>query len=532
MGRRDEAGESPVPAGQFRTNKAARIGGALAAGLVLVSTGLCWAGIHNAVGGIITSQALSGDLPTSAGGGQNILIMGLDSRLDQHGKPLPRDVYEALHAGDETVGGYNANVLILAHVPPSGAATAISIPRDDLVDLPDCPTGVCQAKIKQAYGLAYQHAPDALDSDPASSNAMDPQAKEQAGREAGRKAQLATVRTLLGVPIDHFVEVTLGAFLQIAKAVSPITVCLNEDTSDTFSGADFHRGTQQINAAQAMAFVRQRRDINVADFTDMDRTRRQQAFIASLVTALRHSGALDSPAALGALVDVAKQNVAVDAGFDLADFARQASAMTAQSPSLYTLPITGFGHDSYGQDVNLIDITAIRSIVQNLMTTDTDAQPATATTQTDSGSSDIVDGAGAVLNVINASGRDGLAAQLEKAFTADGFKQGAARTAAALADVSTLGYGPGEDGAAQSLAARLNLTAAASDALPAGTIQLTTGTDLPAEGYLPRNDSPDATTTPAANPGAATPISTVSATAAPAPTDLSHMSGQGVPCVK
>ena len=108
--------------------------------------------------------------------------------------------------------------------------------------------------------------------------------------------------------------------------MQPITVCLNNDTSDSFSGADFHSGVQQIDAAQAMSFVRQRRDENDQLFTDMDRTRRQQAFIVSLVTALRHGGALSSPSDLRNLLQVAQQNIAVDGGFDLAGFVDHAAA--------------------------------------------------------------------------------------------------------------------------------------------------------------------------------------------------------------
>lgn len=47
---------------------------------------------------------------------------------------------------------------------------------------------------------------------------------------------------------------------------------------------------QQINADQAMALVRQRRDVNDESFTDLDRTRLRQAFIASLIGALLHNG--------------------------------------------------------------------------------------------------------------------------------------------------------------------------------------------------------------------------------------------------
>ncbi|MGY4649184.1 anionic cell wall polymer biosynthesis LytR-Cps2A-Psr (LCP) family protein [Mycobacterium sp. URHB0021] len=225
-----------------------RVLGGLVTVAVLALTGIGWAGYRNLSGGITTSQALAGGA-ASTGGEQNILIMGLDSRLDQHGQPLPQDIYDALHAGDETVGGYNANVLIVLHIPGgNGPVSAVSVPRDDFVDLVGCPSGVCKGKVKQAYGLAYQQKLDSLSSSGSSSESSQssgPAGNEQLAREAGRISEINTVRRLLGVPIDHFIEVTLGAFFQIAGVVAPITVCLNDDTSDSFSGADFHRGVQQ-----------------------------------------------------------------------------------------------------------------------------------------------------------------------------------------------------------------------------------------------------------------------------------------------
>ncbi len=504
----------------------ARSLGALIAVAAIAVTGVGWLGVHRALGGIITSEALLGGA-SSGQGAQNILIMGLDSRLDEHGQPLPQDVYDALHAGDETVGGYNANVLILVHIPADGAPVAISIPRDDYVDLADCPTGVCQGKIKQAYGLAYQHALEVIGADDALNNSLDPQAKEQRGREAGRKAEIATVQQLLNVPIDHFVEVTLGAFFEIAKAVAPITVCLNEDTADDFSGADFHQGVQQIDAAQAMAFVRQRRDVSNADFTDMDRTRRQQAFLVSLVSALRHNGDLDNPLAMNKLLDVTKQNVAVDAGLDLGAFAQRASTMVSHAPALYTLPITGFGQDPAGEDVNLIDVAAVRSIVQDLLSGD----PAPSTPSgAPAPAADPMYGTGAILDVVNATDHDGLAAQLEKTFSANGFQQGRTSTAADTSATSEVEYGPGADSAGKSLAAQLNLSATGNDALSASQVKLTVGGDFPAGEYL--GDSARADSAAPTTSTVATVSATATGTASPAPTDLSHMAGESVPCVK
>jgi LCP family protein required for cell wall assembly len=486
--------------------------GGLAAVAVLALTAAGWAGYRNLSGGITTSQALIGG-PASVGGAQNILIMGLDSRLDQHGQPLPQDIYDALHAGDETVGGYNANVLIVLHLPGgNGPVSAVSVPRDDYVDLPGCPSGECKGKVKQAYGLAYQQEMNSL------SENITRASREQTARESGRKAEIDTVRRVLGVPIDHFIEVTLGAFFQIAQVVQPITVCLNDDTSDGYSGADFHRGVQQIDAAQAMAFVRQRRDENDQMFTDMDRTRRQQAFIVSLVTALRHGGALSSPSDLRNLLQVAQRNIAVDAGFDLAGFVDQATAMTDSPLKLYTLPISEFGQNALGEDVNIVDVQGIRRIVHSLFTDG--STPATpAPTQTSS--------VPTTLDVVNATSHEGLGSAVEQSFGADGLIAGTVSTADRLAETSAIAYGVGAGDAARMMADRLQLTATASDTLAPDTVQLTIGADFPADQYATAST---ATFSPA------TPVTTVDATAtgtqAPAPTDLTEMAGANTPCVK
>jgi LCP family protein required for cell wall assembly len=483
----------------------------LAAVAVLAVTAVGWAGYRNLSGGITTSQALAGG-PASIGGAQNILIMGLDSRLDQHGQPLPQDIYDALHAGDETVGGYNANVLILLHLPSgNGPVTAVSVPRDDYVDLPGCPSGVCKGKIKQAYGLAYQQTLDST------SDSIAESSREQTAREAGRKAEIDTMRRLLGVPIDHFIEVTLGAFFQIAQVVQPINVCLNDDTSDGYSGAHFHRGFQQIDAAQAMAFVRQRRDENDQMFTDLDRTRRQQAFIVSLITALRHGGALSRPSDLRNLLKVAQQNIAVDAGFDLAGFVDHAATLTDSALTLYTLPISEFGQDARGEDVNMIDVPGVRTIVHSLFTNGSPPDTASSTQSPT---------APATLDVVNATDHDGLGSAVEQSLGADGLTAGTVTAAASLADASTIAYGPGADDAAHMLADRLQLTATASDTVAPATVRLTIGADFPAAQYM----------TDGSTAAPATPVTTVDATAsgsqAPAPTDLTEMAGTNTPCVK
>jgi LCP family protein required for cell wall assembly len=490
--------------------------------LVFSVTGYGWSQYETLLTGIGRSDAIRGDAPKSVGGDTNILIMGLDSRLDGNGKPLPPEIYQALHAGDEQVGGYNANVLMLVHLPGNGSrATAISIPRDDYVSLPGSPDGVAKGKIKQAYGFAFDQEHKRLMAAGVSDQAI----LEQRSRDAGRQEQVDTVAQFLGgVPIDHFVEVTMVAFYQLAQVVEPITVCLKEDTRDNYSGADFHRGYQQINAAQAVAFVRQRRDSVHAqlNFSDLDRERRQQAFIASLVFQLKQAGTFLNPARLRGLINVAKQNIAADTGFELLSFAEQASALTGGNISFTTLPIVRFGTDPAGEDVNIVDVPAVQALVHNLIGGPTPTPVAAAPAPVSGSQSGIVD-------VINATSRNGMAASLEHALTPTGFTPGVTSTARHHRSTTTIYYpDSGAAEAAKTLATMLGeLPTARDSTVSTGHLRVVLGADFTMPASLGTTDSAgagDSSPRPAtaATPGAAQPTDA----------DPDSISGAGVQCVK
>lgn len=295
----------------------------------------------------------------------NILVMGLDSRVDQNGDPYPQDIYDAIHAEDETVGGYNTNVLIYIHIPANGGkAVGISIPRDDYVDYANSPGGVSAGKIKEDYGRTFEASYEEL-----TAKGTDQKTAYQQARNDAREAQIKTVSQFLGgVRIDHFVEVTMAAFYRVAQAVQPITVCLNHATADTYSGANFAAGVQQLDASQAMAFVRQRRDTQYDDvfLTDLDRTRRQQAFMVSLALKLKDSQTFTNFGTLQSLVDTAKQYVALDQGFDLLSLASTAQRLAGGAITFQTLPVERFGTVD-GESVNIVDQAKIAQIVQDLL---------------------------------------------------------------------------------------------------------------------------------------------------------------------
>ncbi|HWR48794.1 MAG TPA: LCP family protein [Pseudonocardiaceae bacterium] len=489
--------------------------------LVLTVTGYGWSQYQDLLDGIGRSDAIRGDAPKSASGDTNILIMGLDSRLDENGHPLPPEIYQALHAGDQQVGGYNANVLILVHLPGDGArATAISIPRDDYVSLPGTPDGITKGKIKQAYGFAFDQEHKKL----VAAGVTDQTSLEQQSRDAGRREEVDTVAQLLGgVPIDHFVEVTMVAFYQLTQVVAPITVCLDEDTRDSYSGADFHRGYQQISAVQAVAFVRQRRD-NAhpqLNFTDLDRERRQQAFIASLVHQLKQTGTFLNPVRLRALITVAKQNIAADTGLEMLSFAQQASALSSGNITFTTLPIVRFGTDPAGEDVNIVNVPEIQALVHNLIGAHTPTPPSSTSPVPGSGGRQ-----SGTVDVANATSRNGLAAALEHALATTGFTPGVTSNARRHRSTTMIYYpDPGSAQAANTLAAMLGgLPTELDSTVPAGHLRVILGADYTMPATLGTGDSSPTTATP---PAPAAPHRNDTE-----PTDPNSVFGAGIPCVK
>lgn len=476
--------------------------------------------------GIQRSDILAGQ---PKGEDMNILLMGLDSRLDMNGKPLSPELYDALHAGDASDGGLNANVLMFLHVPGDGSgAKAFSIARDDYVDLAGCPDGVCKGKIKSAYGLAFDQANNKL----VKQAGLSAEDRHKQARDEARKAQIATVEKFLDVKVNHFVEVTMVAFFEIAQVVQPITVCVKQDTVDTYSGADFKTGPQQVTAEQAVAFVRQRRDTSNPKllFTDMDRSRRQQAFIVSLLTQLKGSATLTNPVKISGIVDVAKRNTAIDTGLDPLSLARTANAMQGGNLSFYTLPVEAFENVG-GQDVNIVDVGKIQAMVKDLMKPPATESAAASPSSAAPSVTPSVNGAGVTLSVVNASGQAGAAKALLDGLVAKGFTAGKAANAAAQSE-SSIAYAAGSADAANALAAFLGGVPVREDkTLAAGSLTVTIGSSFRAPSGMAPSAAPSASPSSSAAPP--TPVdATGGGTTGPPPTALTELSGDGVPCVK
>ena len=194
--------------------------------LVLAVSGFSYF-VARDVSSIGSSHAIAGGPSIGA---QNILLMGLESRRDWNGNILPNSILNALHAGSaqgvsKGVGGNATNTLILLHIPAGGKqAVGFSIPRDNWVNFAGTVGSQQQGKIDQAYGVSMFYEQQQL-------KAQNPGISQNQlafqGNEAGRKAAVDTVEQLTGVHIDHFAEVNLDGFYELANVLGGVEVCLN-----------------------------------------------------------------------------------------------------------------------------------------------------------------------------------------------------------------------------------------------------------------------------------------------------------------
>jgi LCP family protein required for cell wall assembly len=462
----------------------------MAAALVLAVSGFSYFFVSD-VSSIGGSHAINSGPSIGA---QNILLMGLESRTDWNGNILPNDILRALHAGsrqgiENGVGGNATNTLILIHIPAGGKkAVAFSIPRDDWVNFPQTYDGQTQGKIDQAYGDAMAEKQSQL-------YQQDPKMPRNQiafqGNEAGRAAAVATVEMLTGVHIDHFAEVNLDGFYELARVLGGVQVCLkNPVPLDTYSGFYAKKaGYQHLNAKMALAFVRQRHGLLNGD---LDRTHRQQAFLDSIMQELRTQGVLSDLGKINSLLGVAKKYVITDSGWDLLDFATQMRGLNSSNLTFHTYPIVQYATIA-GQSANQVDPAVIQKITQQAFYP---APAASGSARPTASSTPSINAAQAktTVDVYNGGSTPGLASQVQNALVKDGFKAGLVGNTGALTATQVL-YGTGSAASASQIAKLFGVSATASTAVAAGHVQVMLGGNAAVPGASPSSSSSSSSST-------------------------------------
>ncbi|WP_083905368.1 LCP family protein [Nocardia transvalensis] len=448
-----------------KAQRAARVGGRLLAAatavIVVSGTGFAYYTERSVDQGFTRSGVISAEDAAALDGDMNILLIGLDTRKDQNGNDLPKDILNELHAGDGSEGGYNANSLILVHIPKDlKKITAFSIPRDDYVAVSGIP-GYDHAKIKEAYGLKKAYTEQKLENQ----GVKDKIELEHKGREAGRESIVQTVKQLTGVPINRFSEVSLVGFYHLADILGGVDVCLNHPVNDEYySGAVFPAGPQHLDAANALSFVRQRHELENGD---LDRTHRQQAFLTSVAKQLKDSGTLTNPGKLQQLINAAQQDIVLSEGWSLLDFAQTMGRAGSIPIEFQTLPVKSYQLVNE-QEVNIVDPALIKKTVRAAFGVQAPqpAEPKTTPTST--------------VDVVNSGGQTGMAGKISTALADKGFPKGEIGNAGyGDGSSSVVYYGAGADvDAAQAADMLGGLPTAPSKNVQSGHVKIVVGSDF------------------------------------------------------
>lgn len=233
----------------------------------------------------------------------NYLILGSDSR-ESGGDPT-----------DWRYGAQRSDVMMLMNISADRQhVTTMSIPRDSWVQVPD--HGM--AKINAAYSYG------------------------------GADLTVSTVQNLTGVHIDHFVIVDFESFKQITDLLGGVDIATSQ-------------GTQHMDGATALKFVRERYSLPRGDF---DRVRRQQAWIRAIVTAGRQQNVLSSATSINQYLNAILQHSAVDPSLTLQTMASQAVELRnlpAGGVQFMTAPVTGTGNEG-GQSVVYLDYSRLNPL--------------------------------------------------------------------------------------------------------------------------------------------------------------------------
>lgn len=244
----------------------------------------------------------------------NILLIGTDKRTGEGNSGY----------GDKNSPGH-ADTTILFHVSKDRTnATAMSIPRDLVIDIPECETKLPDGSVKRIPGQTGERFNISLG---------------QSDRDPG--CTMRTVKEITGLTIDHFMMADFNAVKEMTTAVGGVKVCVEKPIDDPKSHLKLPQGESTIMGEQALAFVRTRSSFG--NKSDLDRMKIQQQFLSSMIRQMKSDDTLTSPSKLYELADAATNALTVDTGIGsiskLKSLALELAEIDPKNITFLTMPV-------------------------------------------------------------------------------------------------------------------------------------------------------------------------------------------------
>ncbi|ARF55610.1 LCP family protein [Streptomyces gilvosporeus] len=289
-------------------------------GFVLVAAATTAYVIYQQLDGNIRKVDVGVNNDAVTDGPVNLLVIGTDAREGKGNSGY----------GDAGSVGH-ADTTILMHISADRTnATALSIPRDLITDIPNCPTKQKDGTTKVIPGQQQTRFNTSLG---------------QEGRDPG--CTWRTVEKLTGLKINHFMMADFNAVKELSTAVDGVEVCAGKDINDSGSHLHLKAGRHVVMGEQALAFVRTRHAVGTG--SDLSRIKLQQQFIGSLVRKLK-SSAFSSPGKLLDVAQAATKALTVDTGIGsaskLMDFGNDMKKVNLNKITFATVPVLDNPHDA------------------------------------------------------------------------------------------------------------------------------------------------------------------------------------------
>ncbi len=183
----------------------------------------------------------------------------------------------SLVEGEDNLNNRQADFIMLMTVDPKDKSyTAVHINRDTFMEIQRLdangnPDGMVMAHLNNAHSFG------------------------SGGKDSCRNVGEAVSRLLFGVPIDHYLAVTMDGIPVLADCVDGVPVVLEEDL--TAANPSYTEGAKiTLQGQEALRFVRMR--MHISDGTNFSRMSRQRTFIISLYERIREKLAKDDGFAL------------------------------------------------------------------------------------------------------------------------------------------------------------------------------------------------------------------------------------------
>ena len=418
--------------------------------------------------------------PDYSTGSENILVYGDDSRkgLDAHQQYI-------LHTGDDQTD--NTDTIMVIHLSPGRhEVTVMSIPRDTMVPMYQCPAGPGYAG-QQAEPNTYVQINSLL----------------QAG---GPGCLWKTVEQQTGIFISHFIGIGMLGFVKVVNDLGGVNVCAPFNVSDPVSGLTLPAGEHHITGIQALAFWRTREDIGTG--SDLERIQRDQFMSAQVVKGVLDSGLLSNPLRLLSVVTDAAASMTTDNGMSVSDLVGIAESLrnvSSKNVQFITAPNQAWPPDPNARvqfaqpQADEVFSAIARDVTVPKVKVTPSATPTSAAQVLTTSPADVK------VKILNGSGQQGIAAQAATALTSRGFDVTGTGNAASFAYTnSVIEYASTMDMAAVNTLKRqlTDVTDLQDSGLAPGTVELILGSDFTGLAAAPATPGASATPSTSASSGA------------------------------